>query len=130
MNNKRILLGDDDAGMREYLEELLADAGFDVVTAVDGRSILSEILRSQAHRLPFDALITDMKMPGLNGLGVVDNLKAMEIDIPIMIITAYETEELLEALKKRGSIICVRKPFEGEGLIDKLNGVLCETANE
>ncbi|HSL24365.1 MAG TPA: response regulator [Vicinamibacterales bacterium] len=83
----RILVVDDEASIRELLSKTLALAEYDVDVAPDGRAALERLRGTQ-----YDLLITDLKMPGLDGLAVIREARRYRPDIPVIIITGYSTE--------------------------------------
>lgn len=83
----RILVADDEASIRELLSKTLALADYEVDVAHDGRAAV-ERLRTTAY----DLLITDLKMPGIDGLGVIREARRYRPDLPVIIITGFSTE--------------------------------------
>src|SRR5579875_2236798 len=83
---QRILIIDDEAGIRDSLETLLGLEGFDVEMAVDGPSGLDLLSRST-----FDLLLLDLALPGETGIDLLPRIKAMAPDLPVIMITAYGT---------------------------------------
>jgi len=83
----RVLVVDDEASIRDLLTKTLALAEYDVDTAPDGRVAVSR-LRGQAC----DLLITDLKMPGMDGLTLIREARRLFPALPVIIITAYSTE--------------------------------------
>ncbi len=83
----RILVVDDEAGIRELLSKTLALAEYDVDLSPDGRSALEKLRLYQ-----YDLLITDLRMPGVDGLTVIREARRFRPDLPIVIITGYSTE--------------------------------------
>jgi len=82
--NGTILVIDDEEIMREILETLLSREGYDVRLASSGAEGLE-----MARALPFDAAIVDIMMPGLDGIATLDELKRIDEDLNVIIITAY-----------------------------------------
>jgi len=80
----KILVVDDEPDMRWLLVRVLRDQGFEVITAEDGRAALAQI----SHEPP-DVVLLDLKMPGLDGIQVLEQVKAMEPHLPVVIVTAY-----------------------------------------
>src|SRR3954469_24829770 len=78
----RILVVDDEASIRDLLAKTLALAEYDVDLAPDGRTALERL-----RILPYDLLITDLKMPGVDGLAVIREARRLKADIPVIIIT-------------------------------------------
>ncbi len=102
----RILVADDEASIRELLQKTLALADYDVDVANDGRSAL-ERLRSATY----DLLITDLKMPGADGLTVIREARRYRPDLPVIVITGFSTEaSAIEALNL-GVSGYLTKPF-------------------
>ena len=116
MDKKRILLIEDDIEMRETTECLLDSFGYSVVTANDGREALGKILVAHANRIMFDLIITDVYMPWITGVGVIQKIKEMKIDVPVIAITGFATEEIRENMINKGCDGLLEKPFTKEQL--------------
>ena len=107
----KILIVDDELNMRLVLAAMLKKEGYEVTSASDGQEAL-QILRSG----PVSAVITDLKMPRIDGMGLLDRVNSEYPDIPVIIITAHGTvATAVEALKK-GALDYITKPFELEEL--------------
>src|SRR6266508_364635 len=83
----RVLVVDDEASIRDLLSKTLALAEYDVDLAPDGRTALERL-----RIIPYDLLITDLKMPGVDGLAVIREARRLKADIPVIIITGFSTE--------------------------------------
>ena len=83
----RVLVVDDEEGIRDLLAKTLELAEYDVDLAHDGRSALERL-----RLMPYDLLITDLRMPGVDGLAVIREARRMKADLPVIIITGYSTE--------------------------------------
>ena len=83
----RVLVVDDEATIRDLLSKTLALAEYDVDLAPDGRTALERL-----RIIPYDLLITDLKMPGVDGLAVIREARRLKADIPVIIITGFSTE--------------------------------------
>jgi excisionase family DNA binding protein len=102
----RVLVADDEASIRELLSKTLALADYDVDVAQDGRSALERLRTTQ-----YDLLITDLKMPGVDGLSVIREARRYRPELPIIIITGFSTEaSAIEALNL-GVSGYLTKPF-------------------
>jgi len=108
----RLLVADDDPGLRESLERTLTRAGYRVVLASDGRAALE---RLQAGGL--DLVLTDLKMPGLTGREVLRAAKALAPDLDVILLTAFGTVEEAVSAMKDGAYDFITKPFRGEQLL-------------
>ena len=102
----RILVVDDEASNRDLLAKTLALAEYDVDTAADGRSALERL-----RLYPYDLLIADLKMPGIDGLSVIREAKRLKVDLPVIIITGYSTETAAIEAVNLGVSGYLTKPF-------------------
>lgn len=110
MTKLRILIADDDADMRALLRAALAADGHEVTEAANGREALDEILR------PLDLIVTDVRMPGVNGLSLLAGLRACGCTTPVIVISAYDGERLRREAKRIGANAVFAKPFEVDDL--------------
>lgn len=112
----KILLIEDDASAAAALRRVLADEGYDIVSELRGDSGLT---RAQAD--DFDTVITDLKLPGLNGLDLVRRLHIAKPRLPIILMTAHGTTETAIEATKLGAYDYLLKPFEMEELLDLMD---------
>ena len=104
---KRILIVDDEKNMCTILKMLFEGEGFDVVLAYNGAEAIQRIEQGEV----IDLIISDFKMPGGDGIGIMNHLKETERDIPLILITAYGTiPDAVQAVKK-GAVDFITKPF-------------------
>ncbi len=119
MAQNTILLADDEDTLRTNLAEVLKDEGFDVIACADG----SEALRALKAG-PVDAIITDLRMPGICGMDLLDHANKLAPDASIIVITAFgEVETAVDAMKK-GARDYLCKPLIFDELIFKLKRLL------
>ena len=102
----RVLVVDDEASIRDLLAKTLALADYDVDVAPDGRSALERM-----RLYPYDLLIADLKMPGMDGLAVIREAKRYKADLPVIIITGYSTESSAIEAVNLGVAGYLTKPF-------------------
>jgi excisionase family DNA binding protein len=102
----RVLVVDDEASIRDLLSKTLALAEYDVDLAPDGRTALERL-----RLLPYDLLITDLKMPGVDGLAVIREARRLKADIPVIIITGFSTEASAIEAVNLGVSGYLTKPF-------------------
>ncbi len=102
----RILVVDDEASIRDLLAKTLALAEYDVDVAADGRSALERM-----RLYPYDLLIADLRMPGMDGLAVIREAKRYKADLPVLIITGYSTESSAIEAVNLGVSGYLTKPF-------------------
>jgi DNA-binding NtrC family response regulator len=105
---KRVLIADDELNMRRVLEAILRREGYDVLTAANGIDALAAMNRD-VH-----TVITDLKMPGLDGMGLLKKLSADYADVPVVMITAHGSVENAVEAVKLGAFDYLEKPFEQE----------------
>ena len=102
----RILVVDDEATIRDLLLKTLALAEYDVDLAPDGRAAVERL-----RMVPYDLLITDLKMPGVDGLAVIREARRLKADIPVIIITGFSTEASAIEAVNLGVSGYLTKPF-------------------
>ena len=111
-SSARILVVEDDDAMRELLVEELAEAGYTVFAAGGGRQ---GIERARAE--PVDLVITDLRMPELDGFDLIRDIKAAPLSPHIVMITAFGSIETAIKAVKLGAYDYITKPFEMEELV-------------
>lgn len=102
----RILVVDDEAGIRDLLSKTLALADYDVDLAPDGRTAIDRL-----RIAPYDLLITDLRMPGIDGLTVIREGRRLRPDMPVVIITGYSSEASAIEAVNLGVSGYLTKPF-------------------
>ncbi len=102
----RVLVVDDEANIRDLLAKTLALAEYDVDLAPDGRTALERL-----RLIPYDLLITDLKMPGIDGLAVIREARRLKADIPVIIITGFSSESSAIEAVNLGVSGYLTKPF-------------------
>ena len=102
----RVLVVDDEASIRDLLAKTLALAEYDVDVSPDGRSALERM-----RMYPYDLLIADLKMPGMDGLTVIREAKRYKSDLPVIIITGFSTESSAIEAVNLGVAGYLTKPF-------------------
>jgi two-component system, NtrC family, response regulator HydG len=107
-----ILVVDDKEMMRDSVATTLSRKGHTVVTASGGRDALERIARRS-----FDAVITDLQMPGMDGLELIDEIRQRDEQLPVIFMTAYGTIETAVEAMKLGAYDYITKPFSGDVLL-------------
>jgi len=110
---ERLLVVDDEPGMREGCRRILASEGYGVDTAEDAPTAL-EIIR---QRQDFAGALVDLKMPGMDGLELIRRIRQRDQDIVLFVITAYATIETAVEATKLGAYDYVPKPFTPDELL-------------
>jgi len=102
----RVLVVDDEASIRDLLAKTLALAEYDVDTAADASTALERIRTAE-----FDLLIADLKMPGMDGLTLIRQVKHLRSELPVIIITGFSSESSAIEAVNLGVAGYLRKPF-------------------
>jgi len=111
----RILIVDDEAGMREFLSILLEREGFQVECAQDGDEALQAVQQAR-----FDLIISDLRMPTLDGVRLLEALHKSQPEIPVILITAYASADSAIEAMKLGAYDYLTKPFR----VEEIKGVI------
>lgn len=121
-DKKRIMLIDNEEGLCRMMEAVLADSGY----AVKGYTRSFEAVE-EFKAGDWDLVVSDIKMPGMDGLEVLQRIKAKDPLIPVIMITAYATVETSIQALRRGAYDMVTKPFEPEELLYRVKNALKHT---
>src|SRR5258708_5257928 len=108
----RVLVIDDDASLRFTLEAVLSDAGF-VVEACDGGA--SGLASFEARGA--DGVLTDLAMPSMDGMQVLQRMRAADPSVPVLMLTAHGSERAAVAAMKSGAFDYIPKPFDPDDLV-------------
>jgi two-component system response regulator HydG len=111
----RVLVVDDDAAVRRSIEARLCGAGYSVQTAESGEQGVEMGLTGA-----FDVVLTDLKMPGLSGIELLQKLRDRRIDSAFIVMTAFATVDVAVEAMKRGAVDFVQKPFLRDELFARL----------
>jgi two-component system response regulator PilR (NtrC family) len=123
MNMPSLLVVDDELSMREFLKILLEKEGYEVTTASEASSAL-ELFQKQE----FDLIISDIKMPGIGGLSLLEKIKEMDSGVPVIMITAYASPENAVFAMKSGAFDYITKPFKVDEIIKIIKSALSASA--
>lgn len=116
----KVLAIDDSRTIRHLLSVALGDAGFDVVTADDG------VLGVEAFQdADADVVITDINMPNMDGFGVINSIRAGDVNnrVPILVLTTESGDDLKARARDAGATGWIVKPFDDVSLITALKRV-------
>ena len=112
MNHATVLVVDDKEMLRDSVGATLARAGMQVGTADGGEAALAAITRQRP-----DCVVTDLKMPGMDGIALIEAIRKLDDELPVILMTAFGTVETAVKAMKLGAFDYVTKPFEGDELI-------------
>ncbi len=117
---ERILVIDDELDMLTLLRMIIED---NTDYGVETTNNPSEGLKMLTEK-EFDLVITDLKMPGMDGMELFDECKEIRPDVPVIIITAYGSLETADDAMKKGIADFIAKPFRKDGILFTINRVL------
>src|SRR6202050_3206069 len=111
----RVLVADDEEGVRTFLAESLERAGHEVTQVADGEGALRAV-----HDEPFDVVLTDLRMPGTDGMTVVRTVRTQQPDVEVIVLTAFgDVATAVEAMKL-GAFDYLQKPVSSPTAIREL----------
>ena len=116
-----VLIVDDDPGVRKVLKRILGGAGYEVEEATDAFQALDALDSS-----PPDAALLDIKMPGMDGLGLMDNLRQRGLEIPIVILTGHGDEFTSKQCLEAGAAGYLTKPPDRAELLLSVRGAVAQ----
>ena len=119
----RILIIDDEEEIRDILKMHLESAGYMVIEAKDGEDGINK-MREGSNLLQVGLIITDIRMPKVNGVEAIDYLRANAPSKHIMVLTGYPDTDLAVSLIKKGIKEYLVKPVEKKDLLEKVKKVL------
>jgi len=112
----RILLVDDQRSLRRSLALMLQNAGYDTADAASGKEALDLLAAG-----PFDLVITDLRMEGMSGIGLLQEIKRSKPGLPVILITAYGSIETAVDAMRLGAFDYLTKPFSERDILDKIH---------
>jgi len=115
---EKILIVDDEEIMRNFLLDVFVDEGYDLDLAADGEEALDKISRGR-----YQLIITDVRMPKVDGTEVLRKAKELDPQVNVIVITGYASPQARQECQKLGSAYYVAKPFQINqirGLVNKL----------
>ncbi len=115
----KVYVIDDDEAMRDSLQFLLDSAGFDVSLFENGQEFLDAL-----PSLPFGCVVSDVRMPGIDGIELLKRLKAGHGGFPVLIMTGHGDVPLAVEAMKLGAVDFLEKPFEDERLTAMIDGAI------
>ena len=114
-NRENLLVVDDEDVIRKGMRRILEAEGYQVTTSASGRTAIEKIQEQD-----FDVVITDLKMPGMDGIEVLKTIKILQPEVPVIIITGYSTVDTAVDAMKNGAFDYIAKPFTSSLIIDKV----------
>lgn len=116
-NAGRVLIVEDDTSMRQAIERLLGAAGIESGTYPSAEALLANGAAADAW-----CIVSDLKLPNLSGLDMLDEIHARGWHPPLILITAHDAPGLREEAARHGAAAYLSKPFRGTALLDAIAG--------
>lgn len=114
---RQIVVVDDDAENCRALSELLGAEGFEVISFLSGDAAWRAF---ESLELQPDIVISDIRMPGLDGIGLLRRLKARFAALPVILVSAYPDQALWDEAQRAGALFILSKPIRGSALVEIL----------
>ena len=118
VNKKKILIVDDSSIVRNFLQKAIGDK-FEVTSLSGGADAISNLAENK-----YDLIFLDLMMPGIDGFGVLDNLKETNNTTPVVIISGDDTKETIDRAFTYNVVDMVGKPFSNSVIMDKIDRIL------
>jgi DNA-binding NtrC family response regulator len=119
MHSKRILLVDDEVDFTTSLSRVLLVRGYEVEAVSSGNAALKRL-----GVAPFDAVVLDLKMPGMDGITTLDEIQQLGLFTQTIVLTGFGTEETAERARKMGAHDFLSKPIDPEVLLESIESAL------
>ena len=129
MEKKHLLVVDNDQNLLRTLEFILETANYKVTTAGNGQEALEKIFGEREKNRAVDLLITDIRMPGMTGLELIDELTRREEKIPVVVLTAYGDYQLAAKLRRKGCVDYLDKTLDDDALVKRIDSILIQIEN-
>ena len=126
---QRIIIVDDEISARMSVELALTMAGYAVFGTDNGKDAVKAIAESNATTSQFDLLITDLHMPGMSGIELMDRLHELRIEIPKLAFTGYADDRVIRELELRGCHDLYEKPLDPKSITHCVGNVLQQHMN-
>ena len=121
MRKKKILIVDDDSTHRFMLGDILSRRGFEISEAEDGLVAIEKVQKQK-----FDLILMDIHMPKVSGLEVLVEIKSYNLNIPVILMSAFATIEYVAEAQKRGAIDFLTKPLKLDDIMNSINKALAQ----
>ncbi len=119
---KRIIVAEDENQTRRSIAMVLESTGFVVQQAKNGLEAMEMLVNTERSK-PVDLLLTDIFMPVMTGLELIDFIQRQELPLPVMVITGYRDEKLTAQLSKLNCHYFIDKPFEPDVLLNCMDRI-------
>jgi DNA-binding response OmpR family regulator len=120
----RVLIVDDDVGILHTLMIGLTSCGFQVISAKDGYQALSFIESSNKDPVPVTLMVTDLKMPGIDGIDLIKKARALSPSLLAVLVTAYGDDQVRDEVRELNHCVYLEKPFTPNELLEVIKDVV------
>ena len=115
----RVIVVDDDEDMRVLVAMILRREGMEVIEARNGLQALDYVMRVIRERLPQpDLVVSDARMPGVNGISLLESLRGVGCSVPVVFMTAHGGEGFRESAERLGASDILEKPLDSDALAE------------
>ena len=121
----RVLVVDDEPDVRNVLKRILTQAGYDVIEAEDGVKAIMTINEGE-NPLLLDVIISDIRMPNINGVEAINYFQTLWRRVPIIVLTGFPDMEMAIGFLKKGIVDYLVKPVDKEKLINAVTKALAQ----
>ncbi|MBI1948299.1 MAG: sigma-54-dependent Fis family transcriptional regulator [Deltaproteobacteria bacterium] len=128
----RVLIADDEASLRKVLASSLRKEGYEVVSVKNGDEAMEVLEASESPDTgePFHLVITDLRMPGMDGMALLQRINRRFRDVPVVVLTAHGTVDLAVQALKQGAFDFITKPYERDELLNVVKKALEHRARD
>ena len=120
----RVLIVDDEAPLRRQVMVGLAQHGYEVDECEEGFSALSKIKAAESKQTPFGCVVLDVRLPDIDGLKILSVIKAIYADLPVVVITGFGNDDIINTVQSHGGSVYLDKPFEIDELVSQIKNIL------
>jgi FixJ family two-component response regulator len=122
--NPRVLIVDDEAALRRQVMVGLTQHGFEVDECEEGLSALSKIKAAESKQNPFGCVILDLRLPDIDGLKILSVIKSIYAELPVVVITGFGNEDIVNTVQSHGGSVYLDKPFEMSDLVSQIRTIV------
>lgn len=116
-----VLVVDDEEAMLEVFTDSLQRLNVDVVAETDPRKAAAHVRSGER----FDVVVLDLRMPHVDGFALLEQIRAKQPDVPVIVVTGYPSAESAKRCRDLGVMLYLRKPFDPEELNRQVRRALC-----